>query len=79
MHSSDVMIRSQLTDRYKVRNITIPETIALLREVNQWNMVREAWTKQFRDGPETAAAKDRRARNAGRKSGPGSRGRKAGP
>jgi hypothetical protein len=61
-HSPDVMIRSQLTDRYKVRNLTIAETIALLREAGQWETVRAAWTKRFPDGPETTVARHRRAR-----------------
>lgn len=63
-HSPDVMIRSQLTDRYKVRNLTIAETITVLRAADQWEAVRAAWTKRFPDGPETALARKRRARRA---------------
>jgi hypothetical protein len=75
-HSPDVMIRSQLTDRYKVRNLTIAETITLLREAGQWETVRAAWTKRFPHGPETTVARHRRARKAGPEAGRRSRGPK---
>ena len=77
-HSPDVMIRSQLTDRYKVRDLTIVQTITVLREANQWEGVRAAWTKRFPDGPETALARNRRAKRASLQSGLGSRKRKVG-
>lgn len=68
-HSSDIMVRAQLQDRYKVRSLTIAETIAVLREIGQWDAVRAAWDKRFPDGPDTAVAGNRRARITGFESG----------
>ncbi|MEQ8310434.1 MAG: hypothetical protein RIA72_07030 [Sphingopyxis sp.] len=77
-HNPDIMIRSQLIDRYKVRDLSVAETIALLRETDQWDAVRRAWTKRYPNGPETALARNRRARKADTKFALGSRSRKGG-
>jgi hypothetical protein len=65
-HSPETMIRSQLTDRYKVRDLTLADTITLLRSTDRWDAVRAAWSMRFPDGPETTLARRRRARRAGR-------------
>ncbi|WP_282950278.1 MULTISPECIES: hypothetical protein [unclassified Sphingopyxis] len=61
----ETMVRRQLTNRYRSRT-TIPETVALLKQTDMWDKAREAWNKQYPDGPETAAARHRRARRARR-------------
>ncbi|AQS90698.1 hypothetical protein A0U94_06635 [Gluconobacter albidus] len=74
-HSPDVMVRAQLQDRYKIKNVTIAETITLLREIGRWEAVRAAWKKRYPQGPETSLSLRRRLRNDGTKAGPGSKGR----
>ncbi len=66
-HSPDIMIRAQLTDRYKVRNLTIADTIRLLREADQWEAVRAAWHKRFPNDVDTSVARHRRAKKAANK------------
>lgn len=56
-HSPDIMVRAQLQDRYKVRSLTIAETIALLREIGQWDAIRAEWDKRYPEGPDTAVAR----------------------
>lgn len=61
----ETMVRRQLMSRY--RSITtIPETVSLLKQTDMWDKARAAWSKQYPDGPETAAARQRRARRARR-------------
>lgn len=72
-HSPDVMVRAQLADRYQVRNLTVAETIALLRELDQWDSARAAWAKRYPDGPDTTVARRRRVRRAGLETGQKSR------
>lgn len=74
-HSPEVMVRAQLQDRYKVKSVTIAETITLLREIGQWDTVRAAWNKLYPQGPETAVALRRRVRKAGTKADQKSKGR----
>ncbi len=65
-HSPETMVRSQLTDRYKVRGLTVGDTVSLLREAGYWDRVRAEWNTRFPDGPETALARHRRTRRARR-------------
>lgn len=74
-HSPDIMVRAQLQYRYKVKSVTIAETINLLREIGQWESVRAAWDKRYPQGPETTLARHRRARKAGIKANQKSRGK----
>ena len=61
-HSPEIIVRAQLTGRYKAKGLTIADTIDLLRKGGQWDAVRAAWNERFPDGPETALARLRRAR-----------------
>lgn len=63
-HSPEIMVRSQLTDRYKVRGATLADTVALLREAGRWDAVRAAWDARYPNGPETTLARRRRARRS---------------
>lgn len=57
----ETMVRRQLMNRYRSRT-TVSETVALLKQTDMWEKARAAWNKQYPDGPETAAARQRRAR-----------------
>ena len=61
-HSPEIMVRSQLTDRYKVRGASLADIVALLRDAGRWNTVRAAWDARYPNGPETTLARKRRAR-----------------
>ncbi len=65
-HSPERMVRSQLTDRYKVRGLTVADTVSLLRAGGCWDRVRAEWNTRFPDGPETGTARRRRIRRARR-------------
>jgi hypothetical protein len=74
-HSPDVMVRAQLQDRYKVKSLTLADTITLLREIGLWEEVRAAWNKRYPQGPEAAVALRRRVNKPGTKSVQKSKGR----
>jgi hypothetical protein len=59
--SPETMVRTQLDNRYLVRDTTLAETVALLRASGQWDDVRAAFNRRYPDGPETSLPARRRA------------------
>jgi len=58
--NAQVMVRSQLADRYRVTDVSQAETIASLRAVGKWEDALTAHARRFPDGPRPYRSKRRK-------------------